>query len=313
MVLPGSLAWGPTGVHTHSSHLPYRAWLRSRWPTRSRSLGRYAVGGSLALLAFDVAFTRALATPPGLDTVAALRLPWIALPLVGMAAAAARPGARWLPAAVIALGLAWTWGNDWAYCALGLGGEPIQALAVVLAFLTAAIFMPLIPLHRLAVFAAMGLGHLGIDLACRSARPLGPRLWTVVAVLALVACFTVLHDQFERSRRRASILRRRLERTVEALEASRARAAAAAAEVSRMAAEVAHKVNNPLAAVKVNVALLGQPALPDEPAGERSELAGETLEAVERIARIVAALRRQSAQEPDPPPPGRAPEPPGPG
>jgi signal transduction histidine kinase len=297
-------------VTTHSSHLPYRAWLRSRWPTRSRSLGRYAVGGSLALLAFDVAFTRALAAPPGLATIAALRLPWIALPLAGMAAASARPGARWLPAAVLALSLAWTWGNDWTYCALGLGGEPIQSLAVVLSALTAAIFLPLTPLHRVAVFASMWLGHLAIDLACGSPRPLGARLWTDAAILALVACLTVLHEQFALSRRRSVILRRRLERTVAALEASQARASAAAAEVSRMAAEVAHKVNNPLAAVKVNVALLGQPPLPDEPEGERAEMAGETLEAVERIARIVAALRRQATQEPDPPPPPRAPGPP---
>jgi signal transduction histidine kinase len=285
-------------VPTPTARLPYRAWLRSRWPSRSRSLGSYAIGGTLVLFAFDAAFTRSLPAPPGLAAIAALRLPWILLPVAGIAAARARPAARWLPGAVVALSLAWSWGNDWAYCALGLGGETIQALAVVLAVLTAAIFMPLLPLHRLAVFGLMWLGHLAIVLWAGGGRPPGALLLDGAAILALVACLTVLHEQFELARRRASILRRRLERTVEALEASRARATAAAAEVSRMAAEVAHKVNNPLSAVKVNVALLGQPPLPGEPEGERAEMAGETLEAVERIARIVAALRRQATEAP---------------
>ena len=75
--------------------------------------------------------------------------------------------------------------------------------------------------------------------------------------------------------------------------ASRARAEAAAREVGRLAAQVAHDVNNPLSAVKVNVRWLAEPP-PGAQEVERAEVLADTLASVERISRIVADLRRQA-------------------
>ena len=64
------------------------------------------------------------------------------------------------------------------------------------------------------------------------------------------------------------------------------------AEVGRLAAGVAHQVNNPLAAVKANVRWLAQGAAAEAPAAERREVVDDTLAAVERISDIVADLGR---------------------
>lgn len=280
--------------------LAYRPWLRSRWANRSRALGRYSIAGSFVLLAFDLVFTRALAAPPPFLAILAPRLVWIALPTTGVAFAIARPDTRALPAAAVGLSKAWTWGNDWTYCALGLSGEPVQSLAVVLCVLAAAIFMPLLPPERLWMFSLMWLGHVGIDLTGCSARPLWLRMAADGAILALLACLAVLYEQFElepKARDDAAPPTR--------TDGGRPReqpgeTTQAAAEVTGMAAEVAHEVNSPLAAAKGNVQFLGEEPRPDEVSGERAEVAKETLQAVERIARIMDALRRQSTPEPLP-------------
>lgn len=74
------------------------------------------------------------------------------------------------------------------------------------------------------------------------------------------------------------------------------------AEVGRLAAGVAHQVNNPLAAVKANVRWLAQGAAGEVPAEERREVVDDTLAAVERISGIVADLRRAAQPDDDPVP-----------
>lgn len=269
----------------------YPAFLRSRWPARTRALAKWAAGGTLLYALLDVVFTRALPEPAALGTIAAARLPWLLAPIAGWLLARRAPGWGGLPAAVVALATAWTLGNDWAFFALGLAGTVVQSLALVVGFATATTLLPLALRGRLAVFALMGIGHVALDLAWPQAQSLALRLWTDGAILVCVASQAFVFEHFARSQRRGFQLRLDLERTVAALEASRERAAAAAAAVGRLAAEVAHEVNNPLAAVKVNLRLLGDPA---SPAAEREETARDALQAVERISRIVADLRLQA-------------------
>lgn len=64
------------------------------------------------------------------------------------------------------------------------------------------------------------------------------------------------------------------------------------AEVGRLAAGVAHQVNNPLSAVKANVRWLGQASVPDATPDERREVVTDTMAAVDRISEIVSGLRR---------------------
>jgi len=77
------------------------------------------------------------------------------------------------------------------------------------------------------------------------------------------------------------------------------------AEVGRLAAGVAHQINSPLSAVRSNVQWLGE-APGEEP--ERAVVVDETIEAVDRIATIVADLRRAAfpTTDPVPPPPPAA-------
>jgi len=78
------------------------------------------------------------------------------------------------------------------------------------------------------------------------------------------------------------------------------------AEVGRLAAGVAHQVNNPLAALKSNVRWLGEPAAAAAAEAERREVVDDTVAAVDRIAEIVADLRRAAHPPEAPSAPARA-------
>ena len=283
----------------------FRAFLRSRWEPRSRVLGRYAAVGSLVFLVFDLILTRGLGARPTLLAIAAHRLPWGLLPVVGWLAVVRAPRWRGLPALVIGLSVAYTWGNDWVYYALGLADSPVHALAFVICILTAATFLPLAFSGRVSVLALQALGHLALELSWARGRPLADRLWTQVAVLGLVVCVTVVFENFTRSQRRGLRLRFQLERTCRDLEESRRRAVDAVEALQQLAAHVSHEVNNPLAAVKVNISYLTG----TEDRREREEVGAETLAAVQRISAIVGSLRAivvaEDADLPSPAPPGR--------
>jgi signal transduction histidine kinase len=271
----------------------FRSFLRSRWGPRSRVLGAYATAGNLVFLVFDLILSRQLPAPPGALAVAAHRLPWALLPVLGGLVAVRAPGWRGLPLLVTGLSVAYTWGNDWTYHVLGLAASPVHALALVICILTAATFLPLALGGRLAVLALQVLGPSVLELAWTSDRPLASRAWTEVAVLCLVACVTAVFENFNRSQRRGLLLRFQLERTCRELEESRARAVEAAAALQRLAAHVCHEVNNPLAAVKVNIGFLAH----TEDRGERAEVGAETLAAVQRISVIVGSLRGLASPE----------------
>jgi signal transduction histidine kinase len=71
------------------------------------------------------------------------------------------------------------------------------------------------------------------------------------------------------------------------------------AEVGRLAARVAHEVNNPLSVVKSNVQWLGQAEVAKD-GGERAEVVADTLASVERIEGAVDEVRRQARERPVP-------------
>lgn len=69
------------------------------------------------------------------------------------------------------------------------------------------------------------------------------------------------------------------------------------AEVGRLAARVAHEVNNPLAVVKANVQWLGSGAEVED-ARERDEVVADTLASVERIVDAVSSVRKSAGERP---------------
>jgi len=284
-------------MHGKSQDLPYLAFLRSRWPARTRGLALRAFAGSLLLAGLDWAFARAMDLPLDPGAIAAARLPWLVLPVLGFLLLQVAPASRLLPPAVVALSVCWTWGNSWAYVALGLEGTVLQSIALFAWLVTAAIFLPVTGRVRVLVFGLMWLGHLALSLLGPPVTSLTLRLGNEAVVLAFAILQIVVFQAFATSQRRGVLLRRRLERAVVALDQSRQHAADAVGEVGRLAAAVAHDVNNPLSAVKVNVRWLGSDSAVSEPAAERAEVVGDTLEAVERIARIVADLKLRAAEK----------------
>lgn len=275
----------------------YAAFLRSRWPTRTRQLAVHAFAGSFVFVVLDWLFTRSQPDPPGLGALALLRLPWAGIPVAGWLLARHAPGWRHLPAAVVALSVAWTWAAVLGYFAIGLEGSVLQAITLFACLVTTAAIMPLSQAARAGTFALMALGYVAFDLSWPHEVPLARRVVDDVAVLAYATIQIVVFQSFAAASEKSVLLRHRLERAVGDLAGSRARAAAAVAEVGRLAAEVAHEVNNPLAAVKVNVRWLAtEGALPAH-AEERAQVGAESLEAVDRIVAIVQTLKRRAAEQ----------------
>lgn len=280
-----------------SGTLPYQAFLRSRWPARTRGLALHAFLGSFALAGFDWAYARALRLPLDLGTIAAARLPWVVMPVLGTLLLLAAPSSPHLPLGVILLSVAWTWGNSWAYLALGLEGTVLQSVALLAWLVTAATFLPVSGRSRALIFGLMWLGHVVLSLFWPPPLSSALRLAQEAVVLAFAAIQILVFQRYAEGQRRGILLRRRLERAVVALDASRQEAADAVAEVGRLAAAVAHDVNNPLSAVKTNVQWLGSESSAAEPPAERAEVVSDTLGAVERIARIVADLKQRAAEK----------------
>ncbi len=274
----------------------YRAFLAGRWPDRTRGLALHAFAGTFALALLDWIFARALGLPLGPGTIAAVRLPWAIVPVLGYLLILAVPGSSLLPPAVIALSVAWAWGNSWAYLALGLDGTVLHSVARLTWLVTAATFLPVTSAVRALVFGLLWLGHPVLALLLPPSAPPGLRVANEVVILAFAVIQILVFQRYAASQRRGILLRRRLEQAVVALDLSRQRAADAVAEVGRMAATVAHDVNNPLSAVKVNVRWLASESAVTEPPAERAEVAADTMQAVDRIARIVADLKQRAAE-----------------
>src|SRR5271167_4946917 len=112
--------------------------------------------------------------------------PWILLPTVAWLVLRRHPRWRLLPVAVVLFSIAYTWGNDWAYVQLGLGGSVIHVLGLLVCFVTAAALLPATAAGRLGIFAVMVGGHLVLDMALPQARPLASRLSTDAALFVFV-------------------------------------------------------------------------------------------------------------------------------
>jgi signal transduction histidine kinase len=279
------------------THATYEAFLRSRWPSRTRQLALHALLGTPVFLALDWFFSRRLPAPPSLATLATMRLPLLTIPVVGWLLQRLAPSWRHLPLAVTSLSVAWTWAAVIGYDAAGLDGTVIQAITLFACLVTAASVMPLTTSGRLVVLALMALGDVVFDLVWRETPPGAHRVVEHLAVLTFAAIQVVVFQSFAAARQKGVLLRHQLQQAVQDLEASRRRAAAAVDEVGRLASEVAHQVNNPLSAVKVNVAWLAGEGTQPAHAEERAEVKVESLAAIDRIAAIVQTLKRRAVDQ----------------
>lgn len=283
------------GVEQERHDASYRSFLRGRWPIRTRWLATYAAVFTPAVALLDWVFTRGSAPEPSLSDIVSLRAPCLMVPAVGYLAQRLAPRWAGLPALVMSISIAWAWGNDAGFYQLGLAGSMVQGVGMALILVTTATFMPLTMAGRAGVIALMALGHLGLDLAWPQPRSVSLRLWADAVILAFALSVTVIFENFTASQRRGLALRRQLERTVAELEEARLRAERAVQEVGRLAAEVAHEVNSPLAAVKVNVGWLHENGAEQAAEPERAEVASDALSAIDRIAATMTRLKLESA------------------
>lgn len=121
-------------------------------------------------------------------------------------------------------------------------------------------------------------------------------LSAVMSGLAIWVTLAARHGwqlELAAERARRSVQQRLSESEQQRLEAERL------AEVGRLAARVAHEVNNPLAVVKSNVQWLGRAGAEADPA-ERAEVLADTLASVARIVEAVDSVRRQAGDRPRP-------------
>jgi methyl-accepting chemotaxis protein len=219
----------------------YRAYLRGRWPSRSRSLSLYSLIAVPVLFVLDVVFCRMGGAAWPLATHAWVRLPWMLLCLSGYLFVRLAPGSPLLSRYMVASSLIWVTAVDWALYRLGLDGTAYQALVVFVCFLTAATFMPLTRGARNGVLALLALVHVALDLGFGQARPLEQRLWLDGLMLAVLLMVSSIFEGFATGQRRLHALRRELQRTVDALEQSRGHVGETAAV---LAASVVHLEQN---------------------------------------------------------------------
>jgi signal transduction histidine kinase len=115
---------------------------------------------------------------------------------------------------------------------------------------------------------------------------------TFLAAWGVVATRRNWLDELEAERGRARALEELAESERRRAEAERL------AHVGKLAAEVAHEVNNPLAVVKANVAWLADAHQPGVDPDERRSVAADAAENVERISDIVLRLRTAAGLRP---------------
>ncbi len=234
---------------------------------------------------------------PRLAEVAAVRALWIAAVLA--AASLQRPDRPRLASLAAHLASLATGAAVVAIVALDGGTASIYA-----GMLLATPFVVLVAMVELPTAAAL-TGALcvagGAAIRVREGQPwIQVGCWLVLATVmtALATWGTVaarhawrLEVAGERRRRRA------LEQLAES-ERQRAESERLA-EVGRLAARVAHEVNNPLSVVKANVQWLGEEGAADG-GSERAEVVADTLASVERIVGAVDEVRRQAGERPVP-------------
>ncbi|MBF5041826.1 hypothetical protein FGE12_05445 [Aggregicoccus sp. 17bor-14] len=210
----------------------YRAFLRSRWPARTRRLVTSTLCATPVLVLLDHVFCAQLGLDWTLAQHAALRVPWMLVPVTGFLLQHFFSGWRGLPASILGLSTLWVLGTDWGLYHLGLAGTAYQALVVLVCFLTAGVFLPLTRGGRNGLFALLALCHVGLDLGLTQARSLEDRLWLDAAVLGMLVTVSAIFESFATSQRRNIALRQELQRTVAALERSRERVSETASVLS---------------------------------------------------------------------------------
>lgn len=257
----------------------YRAFLRSRWPARTRLLALYSTLATLGMLGLDQVFTRQLGRSWPLETHLWTRLPLLLSPLLGFATCRLWPGAGALPYLTLGSSVLWVCGADWGLYRLGLAGTAYQALVVFLCFLTCATLLPLTQPRRHAMFGLLGLVHVGLDLGLSQERTLSERLWLDALVLGVLAMVDAIFSGFAAGQRRNHALRLELQQTVHALEQSRGRVGETAAGLTRSVLQLEESASTLLSHSEV------------------SDGAGETMAtASHRVAAGALALQQRSRQ-----------------
>jgi signal transduction histidine kinase len=232
---------------------------------------------------------------PRLAEVAAVRAAWIAAIL--LTAALQRPERGRLATFASYAGSTLTGVAVVAIVALDGGTASIYAgmlIATPFAVLVAMAELPLAAALNGAILVAGGAAiRLGEG---QPAEQIVSWLLLSTVMTALATWGTVAARRAWRTEVAAEQARRRAQEALAESERQRVEAEGLA-EVGRLAAQVAHEVNNPLAVVKANVQWLGQPeAIGDE--RERAEVVADTLLGVERIVEAVSALRRSAGERP---------------
>jgi signal transduction histidine kinase len=131
----------------------------------------------------------------------------------------------------------------------------------------------------------------------------GQPWWQIVSWLNLSIVMTVLATWGTVAARRVwrvevAAARARTEAAERLAESERQRAETEGlAEVGRLASQVAHELNSPLAVVKANIQWLGQSESEHE-AAERAEVLADTLRCVDRMVETVQSVRRQAGELP---------------
>lgn len=220
----------------------------------------------------------------------AVRLGWAALLLLN--AATLLRGSR---RAIRVVSTAAALGTTCLYLALlavtGLSRSPLFSFAFVLAMLLPLFMAELrrAALASSALLLAGAFAALFLDGAPASEQ-LG---WAHAAVVAFAVAWILAAIERRSGRAQAALLREREEARRRLAESQRL------AAVGRLAAEVAHEVNNPLAVARSSANFLGAPGSggDDESRAARDDLVA----ALERIAASVRRLGRQAVPDDDPP------------
>lgn len=277
--------------------MAYRDHLGKRWGMALVQLCSLSTVAALTLMLLDYQLARHGGEPISWSRTASVRLPALVSPFGGVLLLLFFRHARWRPAATTILAVLFALMAEFGFYELGTNGTSLHVLMLFFSVMCLGSMLPVRRGTRTAIFCILGLSHIGLQLFWDDGRSAGARLWPILPVLLAFFALWLTLELFFTSHRRTFLLRRRMQTTLEQLQASHREIARTAQTLAGSVTllsqnttalssrtHVSREESTKMASASRNIALVANSTL------QRSRLSATTAADAQRHAREVDAI-----------------------